>query len=594
MKQPNNSGACFANAQPPSKVAMNSANETSKKHYKLEQQALELAKYGKLRRAKLIYRRLIKEGTNNYIVYNNLALICRNQGEKDEQIWTLKKSIGLEFNQPEVHNDLGNALQEKGKLRAAMISYKHAISISPRYPEPHYNLGNTLRKKGNLINSIACYRRAISLKPNYLKAHYNLGNTLHQTGNMTDALDSYRDVLLLKPNHPKAHFNIALIQTKQGHLEEATASYERALSIKPGYPEAHYNMGNLLKKKGELTNAIMHFKKAISLSPNHADTHWNLSLAMLLIGDYDSGLKEYEWRFDATNPTKTLAQPECPRWNGKPLTNKDQLLVVSEQGLGDTLQFIRYIKALDQKAPRLYICVQPKLNTLIQSSGINAIKMGQQEANKITKGSWTPLISTLHHLKISQSNPIITEPYLKASKNVNTKWRNKYLSHERPIIGINWMGNRKDGRKSERDFPIEPIIEAAKNVGGSIVSLQRRNRRDDKRSSWQSEELADIQSQIHALADSDNEHAFEEYAAAIANCDLIITTATTVCHLAAAMGIKTWVLLQKVPDWRWGLDSDTSFWYSCVRLFRQREEGNWDSVFEEVNGALLEEFPSKV
>ena len=162
--------------------------------------------------------------------------------------------------------------------------------------------------------------------------------------------------------------------------------------------------------------------------------------------------------------------------------------------------------------------------------------------------------------------------------------------YKRPVIGINWQGNRKDGRKTARNFPLKPILKAAENINGTIISLQRKSKHSENRSPWQSKNLTEIQEQIHRLADSNSDSAFIEYAAVIANCDLVITTATTTCHLAAAMGITTWVLLHKVPDWRWGLEGETSFWYPSMRLFRQKDFGIWDDVFIHVASELNQKF----
>ena len=231
------------------------------------------------------------------------------------------------------------------------------------------------------------------------------------------------------------------------------------------------------------------------------------------------------------------------------------------------------------------------MSDLIKASGIKATLLTPQESSKITTGYWAPLLSIPRHLNVTPNTPIITEPYLRSTEKFQKAWKNKLIKYRRPIIGINWEGNRRDGQKVDRNFPIKPLLQAAERANATIISLQRKTKNNENRSSWQSKNLIEIQTRIHFLADSNNKSDFAEYAAVISNCDLVITTATTTCHLAAAMGITTWVLLQKVPDWRWGIEGEASFWYPSMRLFRQKDFGVWDDVFQDISNALARKFP---
>ena len=559
-----------------------------------EEKAFKLANKGELEQAKILYQDIIRKGTSDYKIYNNLGIVCKINQEQDESINLLKESLRLNPNQPNIQNTLGILLKVRNKLDEATNCFHAAITLSPNHPEAHNNLGITLKKKGLLCAAIASFKEAIHLKPNYPEAYYNLGNAFKEKGDLDNAISAYALSIKLKHNYAKAHNNLGNTFKEKGDLDAALSCYEQAILINPEYPQALTNLGTVLQERGKLDSAIAYHEKAIRLRSNYPDARWNLALTMLLSGDYTNGWTHYECRFDKKKPSQLIIYPQCSRREELTLQNKDQLLLIGEQGLGDTIQFIRYAITLQNKFTNILICTQPKLRTLIKASGIKASLLAPQEASKITEGYWAPLLSIPRHLKVTPSNPIITKPYLKSTNKLNREWKNKLTKHKRPVIGINWKGNRKDSQKTDRNFPIQPILQAAENINGTIISLQRKTKNNENRSPWQSKNLIEIQEEIHLLADSNSDTAFAEYAAVIANCDLVITTATTTCHLAAAMGVTTWVLLQKVPDWRWGIEGETSFWYPSMRLFRQENFGDWDDVFTNIANALNQKFSRKL
>ena len=650
-----------------------------------EQQAVALINQGKLQEAEAIYKDLISAGTDNHIIYGNLAAICGMQGRFDELVELLKKALQLKPNYPEAHNNLGNALQEQGDLDAAIASYNTALQLKPNYPQAHnnlgtalkekgdldaaiasyntalqlkpnhpdvhnnlgnalqeqgdldaaiasyntalqlkpnypqahnnlgtalkekgdldaaiasyntalqlkpnhpdahYNLGAALKQQGDLDAAIASYNKALQLKPNYPQAHNNLGNALKEQGDLTAAIASYNTALQLKPNYPQAHYNLGIALKQQGDLTAAIASYNTALQLNPNYPDAHYNLGIALKQQGDLDAAIASFNTALQLKPNYPQAHNNLSMAELLAGDYKSGWERYEYRFECKDDKDILnANPPCEQWAGGGLTAGSKLLLVSEQGLGDTLQFMRYALALREQGASVSFCAQPKLHSLIKSSGIDSSPLTPQQANKINDGQWIPLLSVPRHLEVSPDHPVITEPYIKTTDELIDKWKGIFSSEQRPIIGINWQGNPKTEKTGlrGRSLALETFAPIAHLTNASLLSLQKGFGSEQIETCSFKDRFVSCQDQINETWD------FLETAAIIANCDLVITSDTSVAHLAGGMGKTTWLLLHKVPDWRWGLEGDTTFWYPSMRLFRQRERGNWDEVLERVAEAL--------
>jgi tetratricopeptide (TPR) repeat protein len=619
--KPKRSGIGFSAATPvpapKQQVVKGSADHAAK-----EQLAVALINQGKLQEAEALYRELITAGTNNHIIYGNLAAICGMQGRFDELIELLRKTLQLNPNYPDAHNNLGIALKGQGELTAAIASYKKALELKPNYPEAHNNLGNALKEQGDLTAAIAAYKQALALNPNYPDAHNNLGIALKEQGDLTAAIAAYKQALALNPNYPDAHNNLGVALKEQGDLDAAIARYNTAIHLKPNYPEAHNNLGNALKEQGDLDAAIASYNTAIHLNPNypeaynnlgnaleeqgdldaaiaqyntaveinpnHPEAHWNASLTMLLSGDYKNGWRQYEWRFRKEKDVlKPHALPKCSRWRGGALPDKnEQLMVVTEQGLGDTLLFMRYAIALRNQGIAVSLCAQANLHTLIQASGIDPSPLTPQQGDQVTDGLWIPLLSVPQHLKVSPGNPIITEPYIKTTDELSVKWKGILSAAERPIIGINWQGNPKAEKTGlrGRSLQLEAFAPIASSSQTSLLSLQKGFGSEQLETCSFKDRFVSCQDQINDTWD------FLETAAIIANCDLVITSDTSVAHLAGGMGKATWLLIKKVPEWRWGLAGNTSFWYPSMRLFRQQEHGNWDQVIERVAVELQQQF----
>ena len=496
---------------------------------------------GKLQEAETIYRDLIAAGMNSHLVYGNLAAICGMQGKLNELIDLLKKALELKPNYQIAHNNLGLALKDQGDLTAAIASFNTALELNPNDPIAHYNLGIALKAQGDLSAAIISYNKALSLKPNYPEAHYNLGNALKDQGDLTAAI----------------------------------ASYNKTIELNPNDPLAHNNLGAALEQQGDITAAVASYNKAIELNPNDPDAHGNLAHTLLLLGDYKKGWEEYEWRSTKKkNPSLPHSNPSCARFVDVKLNINNQLLLVSEQGLGDTLQFMRYALELKRQGIAVSLCAEPKLHSLIKASGIVSSPLTPEQANKITAGNWLPLLSLPRHLEVSPEKPIINEPYIKTTDTLLKKWGSILSREQRPIIGINWQGNPKVETQSfkGRSLNLETFNSITENHHASLISLQKGFGSEQLDTCSFKNRFVSCQDQVNDTWD------FLETAAIIANCDLVITSDTSVAHLAGGMGKTAWLLLKKIPDWRWGLEGERTFWYPSIRLFRQKEHGNWDEV----------------
>ena len=549
-----------------------------------KQQAATLINQGKLEEAEAIYKDLIHRGAADHTAYGNLGVLLKRKGDLESAIACYSVALRLKPNYSSAHYNLGNALKEKGDLDAAISSYSAALKLKPNHADGHYNLGNALKGKGDLDAAVYAYNIALKLKPNFPEAHNNLGNTLEKKGDLDNAIASYNVAIKLKSNYPEAHNNLGYALMEKGNPRAAIASFNKALKLKPNFPEVYNNLGITHQGEGNLDAAISYYNIALRLNPDYPDARWNSSLAMLLGGDYKNGWNEYTWRSKKQiEASKPHATPRCPMWSEElALTTASRILLVSEQGLGDILQFMRYATVLRNQDKSISLCAPEKLHSLIQASGIDNSPLTPQEADEVDQGHWMPLLSVPRYLDVSPENPIIIEPYIRTTDELINKWSGLLTEEQRPIIGINWQGNPKTEKTGlrGRSLALEAFAPITSISQASLLSLQKGFGSEQLDICSFKDRFVSCQDQVNDTWD------FLETAAIIANCDLVITSDTAVAHLAGGMGKTTWLLLHKVPDWRWGLEGNTTFWYPSMRLFRQTERGNWNEVIERVAKAL--------
>jgi len=544
------SGTGFSSPKPPKNSRWQSSYATRLIHKAKQREVEQLLAAGRLRDAEASLYELINNGARSPYVYTDLARVCGMQGKYQVASHFLYKALELKPDYPVAHNNLGNVYKELGHYELAAASYKMAISCKQDYPEAHNNLGVLLQELGKVRESASSYKRALALMPDYAEAHNNLGVVLQACG----------------------------------MLDESISSFKAALLINSQYPEALLNLGNALRECGDQSAAISAYNQALLYKPGWSAAQKSLALVELQNGDFKSGWKRYEYRLQtSTDLPGVYANPPCMRWRGEICYPSTRLLVVSEQGLGDTLQFMRYLIALRTRGFTVSICPPPKLHTLIQESGLDPSPLTRQQAESFTNGLWTPLLSVPGLLKVSSSNAIISQPYIKTSKTLIRRWKDLFSFQKRPIIGISWQGN-PDAEKTHlrgRSLTLEQLSPLFSSLDATFVSLQKGFGAEQLKSFSFRDRFVDAQCEVNNAWD------FLDTAAIIANCDLVVTTDTAVAHLSGGMGMPTWLLLKKVPDWRWGLKGDRTFWYPSVRLFRQQILGDWTDVVKSVASELL-------
>jgi tetratricopeptide (TPR) repeat protein len=523
-----------------------------------------------------LIRRAIALDPNLPDAHNNLGNALRGQGQLDEAIASSRHAIALKPNFPEAHNNLGSALAGKGQLDEAIAAFRQAILLNPNLAEVHRNLGGVLKDKGQLDEAIAAYRQAIALRPDVSEAHFDLGITLQAKKLFDEAVAAYRQTIVLRPNFAEAHSNLGSALKEKGKLNEAIAAYHQAIALNPNFPEAQYNLANALIARGQLDEAIAAYRQAITLRPEYAEAHGNLALALLMRGDFQPGWEEYEWRRKCNDSQLSPQNFTQPEWDGSPLEGRT-LLLYTEQGFGDAIQFIRYLPLVAERGGKIIIACQEQLQRLFKMTarGWQIVSQGEPLPRFDLH---CPLLSLPRVFRTTLPDIPKTVPYLQADAEIAKRWQHRLADHSLVMkVGIAWAGSPTNKNDRNRSMKLSSLAPLGQMPGVRFISLQKGKASVEAKTPPAGMQLIDWTEDLKDFANT---------AALIANLDLVIAVDTAVVHLAGAMGKPVWTLLPFVPDWRWLLERDDSPWYPSMQLFRQSSSGDWDSVVARVVPAL--------
>jgi Flp pilus assembly protein TadD len=467
-------------------------------------------------------------------------------------------------------------LHRSGRLADAAKAY--ARIAAPSAQALSY-WGAALFDLGKPKEALARYRKAIQIAPDYADAHYNMGLAHKSLEETEEAILCYRRALALDPNLFKAYSNLAVILRDQGNPSEAADLCRRAIAIRPDHAEAHANLGNALLDLARPAEAAEAYRNALHLRPDFSQSQWGEAFALLLAGDFAQGWAKHEarWAKAGIDPHGLSA----PLWRGDSMNGKT-ILAHCEQGLGDTLQFIRFCLAIKRKsgADLVLLCPPPLRRLLTGAAGIDRIVTDIKDLPP--HHARLPLMSAPFALGITRAGDIPdTVPYLSACSQRTAEWAAR-LPDGAIRIGIAWQGNPKAAADKGRSIPLSFFAGLAELPGVRLISLQK---------SFGTEQIAALPDPgaVQTLGtDFDaGPDAFMDAAAVMMSLDLIITSDTAIAHLAGALGRPVWVVVQYSPDWRWMLDRDDSPWYPSMRLFRQRTAGDWSHPFDEIKARIL-------
>jgi tetratricopeptide (TPR) repeat protein len=559
--------------------------------------------------AEVAYRRAIRVQPENINVRFNLGKLLKNmqRGEEAEQV-LMHALLGFPAH-PEIYHWLGTLLYERKQLDAADSAFRHALAIAPDLSDTLINLGRLHKDRERLEDAATCYRkmliwqpqsdighfnlgviledlnrfpeaekslrRALAVHPDMLEAHLNLGNRLRDANRTKDAIVHYRRVLELDPASPDGHNNVGIALMEFYQVEPAMASFQRAVDLRPDHVSAHLNINLILRDTGKLEESKAYCQRTLAMFPDNPFPHLSHAYALLQTGDLRRGWQEFEYRWKVPNdePEFTFTQPI---WRGKEDLRGKAILIYSEQGLGDTLQFVRYTALLAERGVTVYLLVPRLLRSLVAScpgvSGVYVIGDALPPFDYRCPMMSVPLACDTQMDSIPANIPYLTPPREKVAY-----WRERLGPKTKTRVGITWAGDPRkhlpaahaiDRQRSMRFEQMRPILDVEDiefyclQFGGDAHTQMQGHPK-----------LIDYTREIDD---------FQSSAAFIENLDLVITVDTSVCHLVGAIGKPVWMLNRFNTCWRWLMDREDSPWYPTMRIFRQPALGDWASVVERV------------
>lgn len=526
-----------------------------------------LAGRGERQKALELLRRAVEVSPRYGEALNNLGLLNNELGDYAQAFDFFRRACRIDPRNADWLNNLGNACCELKRFDEALAAYDKAIAVRPGEARFWGNRGIALRGLHRPEDAVASFEKAIELDPVHVNAWSNMGSVLKESRAFDRAVAAFERALKIEPRNPALITNLGTVYEQMGDHERMRALARQAIEIDPGYAESYTLLANYELEAGEYAAAEAYYEKARELDPGNRNANWNLAIIWLLRGDYVRGWRQFEWRRRLQSVHADHATYAGPEWDGSPLAGRT-ILLATEQGIGDAVQFIRYVPALRRAgAARVIVeCpypIAPLLNTVpgVDQAVARGVALPAYD-------TWANLMSLPFLMGTTLETVPADVPYIRAEPRPAASEVNAPDGVLK--VGIVWAGNPMHQRDFLRSVELSRFLPLVDIPGTQFYSIQKGT--DGER---QLAALGD--SRIVDLAPHLND--FRDTAAVIDRLDLVITVDTSVAHLAAAMGKPTWVLLTHVPDYRWLLERDDSPWYPTARLFRQSRPRDWSSVF---------------
>ena len=483
----------------------------------------------------------------------------------------------------------GTKLLDEGRRAEAEARLREALTFDSENPDVLNNLGTAIWQQGRSPEAIAYFLRAYQFNQNDFGILNNLGIILWEQNRPERAIDFYRRALRIQPDSFDTKMNLGVSLSDVGHFDEALVWLQGALRQRPNSADAWDNVGMTLARQGHWDQAMKHYDEAIRLRPDFGEARRNRALGWMAHGDFERGFPESEWRLMCRNPPG-LKLPR-PRWGGEPLEGRT-ILLHYEQGLGDTLQFMRFVPEVKERGGQVYVFCQPPLIRLLSlCSCVDSVLDGSEGIPDFDVH--TGLMSVPSVLRTTSAT-LPREPYLAADKATIEYWR-PLVAQALGVtnldsvfkIGIAWQGSPRNHIDRWRSFPLAYFAGLSQIPGVRLLSLQKGAGIEQLATRPNGFPVAELDNRLEDRRD------FLDTAAIMSLLDLVITPETAVAHLAGSLGVRTWVALSHVGDWRWMAKGDTCPWYPSARLFRQTTQGDWDGVFRMLERCLIKEVSPK-
>jgi tetratricopeptide (TPR) repeat protein len=549
---------------------------------------------GRFAESASIYLRAIAIAPMLTSTYLKLSRTLVRQGHIREALVVSEEAIRLEPDRADVHVENGNILQILNNTSKALDAYERALQHDPRFVAAHLGAGRVQLRRGDWEAAATLFRSAIACANDTVEAHVGLGVASLRLGQLDDARDAFYAALTINPRHVSAARHLVLTLELLGRssdvvgawcnlgaalavedrFEEAAIAYREALTRKPNCLSALVRLGHLYLGTARPREAIAMYERALAIRPDHSRVHRGLGWARLSVGDHAQGWNDFA--LDKSEPEKKQRDFEQPTWDGRPAMN-DTILIWADQGLGDTIQFIRYAPLVKERCREVVVECNARLLPLLKRvRGVDRI---------IVRHAPLPAFDqqvTFHGLGriFEQQGLTLADaiPYLDIDADLLHHWRERVnASATTRTVGVVWGGEpeRADGRF--RFMPLAALAPLGRVPRVRLISLQMGPPTIALLAPPQGLHIEELSGSSNTIADT---------AAVVQSLDLVITVDTMMAHLAGALGTPVWTLLSFSPDWRWELRGETSRWYPTMRLFRQSRPGDWHGVVTRVREAL--------
>ena len=506
--------------------------------------------------------------------HNLTGVALARQGRFADALEEFRRACRAEPGNVEAHYNLAKALKDCGKLDESIEAYRHTLSLNPNAAAAWNNVGNLLKERGKLDEAAGAYRHVLRLEPKSAEVWSNYGALLQEKKDFDGAIEAYRTATRLSPGLADVWRNLGSALYEAGAPREAIEPFERALRLRPDFVEAVHGLGAALFDIGRFDEALAAFDRGLSIRPHDVSCTYSRGLVLLLQGKLREGFAAYEARLDKKTAGCARDFPQ-PRWDGSDLNGR-RILLHAEQGLGDTIHFIRYAPMVKERAGQVIVQCPPALVRLLQRQlEIDEIYPDDQLAPAFDVHC--PMLSLPNVFATDLDNIPAQAPYLRADPTLAARWRERISGYANALkIGLVWAGGGEYRNDRLRSLTLRHLAPLMQIPAARFFSLQKGPAAIQAKDS----QFANVIDWTADLTD------FADTAALIANLDLVISVDTSVAHLAGALGKPTWVLLPFVPDWRWMLDRSESPWYPTMRLFRQPQLGEWDEPLKQVQQDL--------
>ncbi len=467
---------------------------------------------------------------------------------------------------------LGLIARDRGRIGRAVQLLEKARDAAPQAPDILCDLGNALKQDGRHDEAVACHRAVARLLPFSAPALSNLGVALSAAGQGGEAITHLAKSIELAPRDAAFRYNLGNAHLARGDAAAAEAAFRDALARAPGHVRAATNLGATLRRHGRVNEARDLLHTAVTAAPDDADARWNLALAQLMAGDFDAGWKNYEARRAVAG--FAVRHFDAPSWDGAALDGRT-LLIHAEQGLGDCLQFCRYLHRLDGADGTVLFQAPERLVPMLAPLFPEISVIGADR--KPPRFDLHAPLMSLPHLT-GPAAPFWPHEgaYLRAEDARIAHWRNRLGPSDGPTIAIAWQGNPDYETDTDRSAPLAAFAPLAEIAGIRLIALQQ---------GVAQKQIAEVpwRDRILDLGDEiDADGAFLDSAAIMAIADAVVSIDTAALHLAGGLGYEAFAPLARVPDWRWGLEGDATGWYPSVTLFRQEKAGDWSAPFAQI------------